>query len=500
VSLVTALTLSLALHGILVFKSPRTYVSIARVFNLPTAMIEKIRGQGYGEITMDVRFPSRPSGSLEPLVITGVGYESDYFFAYYRSDKMVQIGFENTGDSMLLSREIHYDPAQTYHLGFSSGSVLPPEGHPIYGNWSEYDLQSLLNWVRIDLDGKPIINQERQSHEGAPELLQIGEDRRGEAFGRTFTGTISNFKRLPLQRAFRSPETHGDIVLDVSLPADVVDAAQPLVVAGRPGNAELVGYRTLDSTHFSIAYEYWGAGEWESAPIEIPPDHAARFRIRLGSVLVPGKENPYYNLLKDDVIVWMNDRPVFWRKTQGPMEPEPKVEILANIIGSSAMRRSFQGILWSEHRDPPPNWRKGPFKNLDLYLAGRGQGTQPLVATGETGRADTIAVMWLPNGRARIVYDHWGGPVYTSKDFAWSETELHHVQVRAPAFRTLDKEIAGDGNGQLVVVVDTMTVADDTVRYFDNPSRTLAFCKNQAGSSVCGESLDLYVGDIRQSD
>jgi hypothetical protein len=490
--------LSLSLHGILVFSHPDTYFKIARAFNLPVAALERARGEKYGKLVMDVTFPEKPSGSLEPLVVTGVGYESDYFFAYYRSDKMVQIGFENSGDSMLLSQEIHYDPARVYRLGFSSGSVLPPEGHPIYSGWSEYDLHSLLNWVRIDVDGAPVINQERQGHEGAPELLQIGRDERGEAFGRRFAGKISNVHREPLEKAFRSPETHGDVVLDVSLPSEVVDGAQPLVVAGKAGNAELIGYRTLDMDHFCIAYEYWGAGEWESIPIEVPPDRKAHFRIRLGSVLTSSPNNPYYNLMKDDVIVWMNGRPVFWRKSAGPMAPQPRVEILANIIGSSGMRRSFQGVLWSEHRDPAPTWRRGPFNTLDLYLAGRGVGSQPLVATGQTGRADTIAIAWLPGNKAQIIYDHWGTPLFAGKVFDWSENDLHHVRIQSPSFKGIDKTVQGDGAGELLVTVDGQTVAEGRVRYFDSLFGDLVYGKNVAGSSVAGQSLDLYVGDIAQ--
>ena len=499
VSLLVALALSLALHGILVYNNPATYNRIARVFNLPVAAFERLSGERYGKIEMNVQFPDRPSGSLEPLVVTGVGYETDYFFAFYRSDKMVQIGFENSGDSMLLSQQIHYDPKRVYHLGFLSGSVLPPEGHPIYADWNENEVHALLNWVRIDLDGKPIINQERQSHEGAPELLQIGQDIRSWNFGRHFTGTITNVHRAELKKEHRSPETHGDVDLDVTLPSEVVDGAQPLVIAGRPGQAELIGYRTVDSSHFVIAYEYWGAGEWESAPVEIPADRSAHFRIRLGSILMPNSDDPYYDRLKSHVIVWMNGKAILWRDSVGPLEPSPKIEILANVIGSSGMRRSFQGVLWNEKREPAPTWRKGPFKSLDLYLGGRGTGIQPVFATGETGRANTLAIVWLPNDRAQFVYDHWGTSLYTSKDFAWNSSDLHHVQIEAPSFRSLDKAVQGDGVGQLLIKLDGQTVVDAPVRYYDAMSPSFSFGKNLAGSSVASDSLDLYLGDIQQS-
>jgi hypothetical protein len=204
--------------------------------------------------------------------------------------------------------------------------------------------------------------------------------------------------------------------------------------------------------------------------------------------------------MKDNVVVWMNDKAVYWRKSQGPIDVAPKVEILANVIGSSAMRSSFQGVLWDERRDPPPSWHKGPFKTLDLYLGGRGEGSQPLVATGPTGRADTLAIVWLPDNKARLVYDHWGSGSFTSRNFAWDADQLHHLQVEAPSFGTLDKPVQGDGKAKLRVTVDGHAVVDDPVEYFDAPSSTFYFGKNVAGSSVAGSSLDLYLGDIRQVD
>lgn len=500
VSLLVAFTLSLVLHGILVFQNPDAYTRIARVFNRPVAAFERLFGERYGKLEMDVQFPKKPSGSLEPLAVTGVGYESDYFFAYYRSDGIVQLGFENSGDSMLLSREIHYDPSRVFHIGLTSGSILPPEGHPVFAGWSTNEVQSLLNWVRIDLDGKTIINQERQTHEGAPELLQVGRDVRSQPFGARFTGTISNVHRETLKRVTRSAETHGDVVLDVNLPTEVVDGSQPLVVVGKSGEAELLGYRTLDSGHFCITYEYWGAGLWESPPIEIPPDHIAEFRIRLGSILKPDPRNPYYSVMKDSVIVWMNDKAIYWRKSAGTIEPNPKVEILANLIGSSAMRRSFQGVLTSEHREPPPTWRPGPFKTLQLYLGGRGSGSQPLVATGATGRADTLAIQWLPDGRARFLYDHWGTGIHTSRDFDWTPNGLHRLRIQMPSFQTLDNGAMGMRDGQLRVTFDDEVVMDQQMPYYDAGSITFAFGRNVAGSSVAGESLDLYLGDIQQTD
>jgi hypothetical protein len=219
----------------------------------------------------------------------------------------------------------------------------------------------------------------------------------------------------------------------------------------------------------------------------------------LGSIL-PSGDGFQYKDFKDDVVVWMNGTPVWWRRSTGPVGPNPNVEIMANFIGSSAQRNSFDGNLRFWTREPAPVWRTGPFKAVEMDIAGRGAGNEPLLATGESGYADTLAISWLPGNRAQLLYDHWGWSLHSSGEFDWDPAKMHHLRIELPSLAALDApDNKGALAGRLRAEVDGTVVWDSKVPYYPAASKTFSFARNKAGSSVSSESLSLFIGDVRQA-
>jgi putative flippase GtrA len=491
-SLLLAFVQSAALHGVFVNRNPIAYRQVSRLFDYPAAAWERINHEKSGPVAMDVVFPGFHGTVLEPLLVTGVEYEADYFFVYYKRPGIIRLGFANSGDAPVYSGDIAVEPGRKYHLQFEGGALYPPDGHPVYSGWTEGQVHAAKIWLRISVDGRLVVSQPRQFQDGAPEFLQVGADIRSAAFGRRFLGTISNVKREPLVASPELASFPGDVILELSLPDEMVPACQPLLVAGRKGSSELVGYRSVDATHFVLCYEKWGGGYWESDPVPIPESRTATFRIRLGSILSEG--SPYRDLL----IVWMNGQPVWWRHAFGAIGADPPVEVLVNTVGSSATRDIYQGNLLSWSREPVPVWKPGPFRSLELDLVGRGSGVEPLAVTGVPGRADLLAIEWLPGNQARLLLDHWSHRGFSSGEFAWTPEKMHHLKLTLPSFAALDDPSVSSGTGNLKAEVDGTAVWELPVPFYGAGSATFAFGKNAVGSSIALPSISCRLGDIRQ--
>jgi hypothetical protein len=176
------------------------------------------------------------------------------------------------------------------------------------------------------------------------------------------------------------------------------------------------------------------------------------------------------------------------------------IEVGENSIQSTAMTRRYEGRITHWERLPaPPSWRRGPFEDVELVLGGRGEGTEPLAATGAAGRADTLAIEWRAGQRARLIYDHWGHDLLMSAEIPWPSETAHGLKIELPAFAYLDGAVVGEAKtGKLKVWMDDRLVWETEARCFVARSEELVVAKNKAGSSVVGEKLRAVVLDIVQ--
>jgi putative flippase GtrA len=488
---------SAALHGILLNRNSAAYYRISRVLDYPAAIWERVTHQELGGVVMDVSFPEYHGAVLEPLLVSGVEYEADYFFVYYKAPGIVRLGFANSGNAPIYSGDIHVVPGRKYSVQFEAGSLYPPEGHPSFDRWTVEQIHAAKGWLRVKVDGQVVMRQPSQFHDTTPGFVQVGVDVRSAAFGRRFLGTISQFHRLPLVPEPEMTWSAGDVVLKLTLPDEIVPGSQPLLVAGKPGTAELVGYRSIDEKHFVLTYEKWGGGYWESDPIAAPENMEATFRIRLGSIL-PLKGPFPQGLYNDLLIVWMNGLPVWWRHAFGEIGAKPAVDVLVNTVGSSAMRNLFQGNLLSMASEPVPDWKPGPFEALELDLLGRGSGIEPIEVTGVPGRADLLAIEWLPGNQARLLLDHWSHAAFSSRAFPWNAERMHHIKVILPSFAALDNPGISSGTGKLIAEVDGTVVWEELVPFYGAKSETFSFGSNTVGSSMAVPVISCRLGDIRQ--
>jgi hypothetical protein len=502
VSCVLALCASVEVHGILRASNPAAYAQLARVFDTPVAWWERLIGYQGGAMDLTVTFPERPSGSVEPMIVTGVEYQKDYVYVFYTDSRRIQFGFNSSlSHSPVLSEVLPVTPGRPYRLHVECGPLFPPAGHPDYDGWTDPEVRALTNWVRIDLDGRTVLSRSAPSDEAAPELIKIGRDQPGGLYGAQFSGMITQVARGGVPRSRNAHRGTGDVWLDVDFPADGPSRPQPLVAAGKAPAVELLGLRMADASHYVLVQEIWGGGLWESAVLPVPARREGTFRVRLGPALGLAERSPLGSL-SHSLVVWLDQTPVWWRSERAAVPdlgPNPPVEVGENVIGSSAMAKAFDGRLEAWGRGPaPPVWRPGPFGAIEMFLAGRGRGVEPLLSTGAPGRDELLEIEWLPGDRARLSYAHARKSWLTSPIFEWAGTGIHRLHLVVPALGALDAP-GGLATGRLQIRLDGHDVWTTAVPYYPAFSDSLALA-GYGGLSPDAPAVTLssVVLDIRQ--
>jgi hypothetical protein len=286
-------------------------------------------------------------------------------------------------------------------------------------------------------------------------------------------------------------------VFTLELPGQAPVLCLPIVGAGRPGSADLVGIRMKDPAHYRFVYESWGVNQWQSPEFEVPEGRRVAFRVRLGPLLGLGTDGPV-SVMGRSLVVWRDGVPVWWRHTARPIDPAPEAHLVSTPLGSTVMDPVFRGRLLSvREASPGASWNAGPFRAVTLRVAGRGVGCEPLASIGGAGSADTLGILWPETGKARLVYRHGGRDPLLSPEFAWNEAVPNEVRVEMPAFAHLDGTGAG-AEGPLRVGVGGAPVWERRVPFFTASSKTVAIGRAPAGSTAMGAELTVPVIDIRQ--
>jgi putative flippase GtrA len=500
---------SSALHGMLQNRNPEAYRALGRAFNTPIAWWERLTGQPTGPVEMEVYFSIRPGKGREPLLALGRHVPgSAVFYVEHLDDDRVKFSFESARQELIETEAIALPRGRPHRVRLETGALYPPAEHPLFTDRSPLEVASLKEWLRIEVDGRVLLDRAAGSPDIPPDAVVAGADRRS---GRdaVFSGVIDRVTRPGLPPPLRDSAAGGDVALTVKLPApgaawtpaftvpaNEVGLAQPLVTVGESGRSDLLAVAPAEES-FKFFYERWGAGAVESPGFPLGADRSLALRVRLGSLLAIAPDSPLV-VLRRTLAVWQEGKPIWWLRTETPPPDAGVVRVARNAIGSNAAATLFRGRIADWRREPAPTaWRAGPFAGVELLLGGRGVGSQPLVATGQAGAANTLAIDWARPGVARLLYDHWGYAATSGPEIPWADGEAHTLAIELPSFRQLGSSGAAQ-KGKLRVSYDGRVVWEAELAFYPATNETLVIGENRAGSSVAAPELTSVVLDVRQ--
>lgn len=482
-------------HGIFQYFNPAGYARAARLLNTPVTWWENWRGVPAGPLEMTVTFPARGGNDLyEPLLIIGSAYLKDRVEVRYLVPGRIRLMYWPASHEPLFTEELTIEPGRPYRLQIEVGSLYPPEEHPYFDGWSEMEVISRKRWVRLELDGKVVLEKLAVAHEAAPELLQFGRE---HATDRCFTGTLGPIRRIPYSRNLSLAKVGGDMRLRVLLPEKITPRPQPLASVGQIGEADLLTLRLVDAERFVLGFERTGRGFGESRPFPVPANRVVDLRLRFGSLL-PVKPGAPTEVLRRSAAAWVDDQPAAWWSFDEPLARSEPVALGVNAVRSPVPEEFFQGLVVKFQTLPVAGgWPEVPMRGVKILLASAPRPIPgPVLVTGVTGRADILSVQWLPNGRARLVYDHWGQASVTSPEFPWSAEAAHLLEMETPALASLGRGGEAPGRGVLRVKVDGVLRWETEVDYYPVAADTLRIGRNDIGASTATLSWPGVVLDL----
>ncbi len=512
---ILALFAGFTYYGILEFNNPRHYAVIARAFNLPIAWYEALNRTPRGGVELTLRFPPYAGGvTEEPLLRLGrdTGDHAELWVRYEEASR-ARLVYRRSDLPALESQPFRFvsDAEATLHI--ESGALLPSDYHPALADLTPVESRWHRRWVTVRLNGELLLDAVQPEGRVDAGAVEVGADA-GVPQGQEFTGTILGVRRTGIPRSLRSARQVADVRLEMNpprftapySPVPEIEVPQPgmphpLVGTGRAGRSDLVTLRRIDETHVEFAYERWGAGRFTSEPVPIPPEAAVVVQVRLGSLLDLSEGSPLA-VLRNTLAIWLGDRPVWWQRLAEPLSAAEPDFLAWNPLRSNAAAEQFHGRIgrWSGALRLAP-WKSGSFPGVRLLVGGRGTGVDPLLAVGQAGKANTLAIRWVGEDRVVLVYDHWGYGMYESNAVEWRAGQARQVDIRWSALDLLDRGESGAiASGQLEVWLDGASIWKRDVPFYVSASATVALGKNRAGSSICAPEMSAVMLDIAQWD
>jgi hypothetical protein len=381
------------------------YERLARVFDHPSWWYQQLTHETIGPLALGVAFPKAAPGTLEPLVATGTPWFSDVLFVHYLDHGTIRFVLEHAGYGGPSSPPITLTLDKPHRLEISLGSLYPPEEHPFFSHLTRAQMRLLKRTVRIDLDGTTVFRASASFYDASPGQVYVGENWLKPAMttGR-FSGRLLSQGKKPLDidKLFKAVSTDvGPVVLHVEFPRDRPGAAEPLVVTGMSGQADVLFVQYFDNRSIRFGLDHWSHGAIYS-PI-IPLDYAVphEIEIHMGSLYPPS--SPVDSFGRQKLAVKLDDREVFATRTTFYDADAFAVDIGCNSIGASSCRIYFGGSILSVKRLGIPSAPSAPENSVRPTLLSLR--FQP----GMTGLTEPIFSALDVAGNPLVAYVHYAG-------------------------------------------------------------------------------------------
>jgi hypothetical protein len=336
---------------------PLVYRRLVHAFDSPRLFVDRLIGRTYGPLELVVKFPKGRKGKVEPLVISGSDFLSDYLYVYYESDEKIVLGFEHTSYGGPVTSSLPIDYGRPHRIDVDMPPLYPPVGDPYFDRLPAAVVDAFNERLRVSFDGVPVIETAQQFYPPFSARPSIGGGTASQvALGKRFTGDILSIGQL--EADWRPPQKTnavGPLVISLEFPVVLSEVPEPLVSVGYAGRGDILSVKYLDTHHVTFSFDHWGSGGATSAPVEVKPGVRQSLEVGFGSFF-PAAERPPGILAAQwadsagKLEVVLDGRKVFESRATFYDVPAETLVLGRNSIGSSSCAARFSGKIIASKR------------------------------------------------------------------------------------------------------------------------------------------------------
>jgi hypothetical protein len=335
-------------NGLLQVEHPKVYRGLALAFNRPGDLWDRLAGIEYGPVEMTVVFPEGKAGEMEPLLVSGRSFRSDYFYVHYLSEDSVRFAYEHTNYGGASSEAVKIRPGARHTLLIETGSLYPPADHPYFSQMPRAQARLRQRRISVRMDGVVVFQRNADLYDAVSRYPDIGTSAGRPGFPQPFSGEIVNWRVRPEVAPVVAIDEYGPIEIKITLPPFRGVRNEPLVSSGEAGRGDLVYVRFLDERTVAFGYDHWGYGGFETEPVAVDPQSEQTVTVDYGALHPAGRTGSSRIELKlnGKIVV---DRPAAFY----PCEPYT-VLVGFNSIGASTATPRFTGDVVGFRRVTSP--------------------------------------------------------------------------------------------------------------------------------------------------
>ena len=161
-------------NNLLRIGDPASYSPLAHAFGYPRLFLDEIVGRKYGALELTVRLPKFEKAHLEPLVITGSEFLSDYLYLFYLPDNRLMFGFEHTNFGGPVTKPFICNYDATHRIVVDMAPLYPPKDDPYFDHLAPAAIGSSVNRLRILVDGAEVMDEPQQFYPAFSSHPSIG--------------------------------------------------------------------------------------------------------------------------------------------------------------------------------------------------------------------------------------------------------------------------------------------------------------------------------------
>lgn len=320
-------------------------------------------------------------------------------------------------------------------------------------------------------------------------LLRLRDPQSYSRLARFFNRPVAAFESVMGRR-------DGMLELTVKFPPFTTRHAEPFFVTGRPMEADYfwVEYVSPDTVRFGLEHTSYGGPISEMIKVDYEREQTLTVQFRS---LYPPAEHSYWETsegaaqmeIRDEFRLLLNDREVLRGNVAG-YDGSPQTRFVGYSPYAQSFGSRFTGQILTQRtlvNEPMRAREPGPAAFRFWLPSNMPRGwTDPLIQTGETGKADTLWIRYIDDHHVAFGLDHWGYGGPETAPIAVDYAVVQRIEVRMGSLYPEELKLpATDPRRRLLQVKLNGVVVLEGVQNF-HPARSdqVFFGRNVVGAST----------------